>query len=41
MWLDADLLHGSSGVCGTFGSPCLASNEEFKIQVVEMWQATN
>ncbi|KXZ47059.1 hypothetical protein GPECTOR_38g296 [Gonium pectorale] len=39
IWLDAELLHGSSGTCGTFGSPCLAHNEEFKIQYVEVWQA--
>lgn len=31
---------GSSGTCGTFGSPCLAAAEDFKIQAVELWQAT-
>ncbi len=30
---------GSSGSCGTFGSPCLASGDEFKVQVLEVWQA--
>jgi hypothetical protein len=40
IWVDADLLQGSSGTCGTFGSPCLAHSEEFKVHMVEMWQAT-
>eukprot|EP00775_Hariotina_reticulata_P009710 gene9710-9869_t len=37
IWLDAELLHGSSGSCGTFGSPSLASREEFKVATVELW----
>eukprot|EP00878_Enallax_costatus_P009539 GHUV01009969.1.p1 GENE.GHUV01009969.1~~GHUV01009969.1.p1 ORF type:complete len:543 (+),score=153.99 GHUV01009969.1:403-2031(+) len=37
IWLDAELLQGSSGSCGTFGSPCLASREEFKVAAVELW----
>ncbi|GBF88193.1 hypothetical protein Rsub_00905 [Raphidocelis subcapitata] len=37
IWLDADLLRGSSGACGTFGSPCLASREEFGVAAVELW----
>lgn len=37
IWLDAELLQGSSGSCGTFGSPCLASKEEFKVAAVELW----
>eukprot|EP00198_Chlamydomonas_reinhardtii_P001214 XP_001690549.1 predicted protein [Chlamydomonas reinhardtii] len=40
IWVDADLMQGSSGTCGTFGSPCLAHSEDFKVHVVEMWQAT-
>ncbi|GIL45755.1 hypothetical protein Vafri_2909 [Volvox africanus] len=40
IWVDADLLAGSSGICGTFGSPCLAHAEEFKVQHLELWQAT-
>ncbi|KAG2501203.1 hypothetical protein HYH03_001017 [Edaphochlamys debaryana] len=40
IWVDADLHAGSSGTCGTFGSPCLAAAEDFKVQVIEMWQAT-
>ncbi|GFR42419.1 hypothetical protein Agub_g3322 [Astrephomene gubernaculifera] len=39
IWVDSELHSGSSGICGTFGSPCLATNEEFKVQYVEMWQA--
>jgi len=30
-------MQGSSGSCGTFGSPCLASREEFKVAAVELW----
>ncbi|KAF8069683.1 Oxr1 [Scenedesmus sp. PABB004] len=37
IWLDAELLQGSSGACGTFGSPCLASREEFTVNAVELW----
>ncbi|GLC34515.1 hypothetical protein PLESTM_000207100 [Pleodorina starrii] len=40
LWLDSELHSGSSGMCGTFGSPCLATAEEFKLQHLEMWQAT-
>ncbi len=32
-------LQGSSGVCGTFGSPCLATREDFKVVCLEVWQA--
>lgn len=35
--LDDELLRGSSGVCGTYGSPCLASAEEFEVRMVELW----
>ena len=37
--LDAELLQGSSSTCGTFGSPCLSSREEFKVSLLEVWQA--
>jgi hypothetical protein len=37
IWLDGELLRGSSGRCGTFGSPCLASGEEFSIAALELW----
>ncbi|EFJ52510.1 hypothetical protein VOLCADRAFT_56079 [Volvox carteri f. nagariensis] len=40
IWLDAELLSGSSGICGTFGSPCLANGEEFRVQHLEVWQTT-
>ena len=36
--VDAELLQGSSSTCGTFGSPSLASKEEFKVGVLEVWQ---
>jgi len=36
--IDEDLLKGSSGMCTTFGSPCLASCDEFTVQHVEVWQ---
>ena len=35
--LDADLAMGSSGISSTFGSPCLASSEDFQIGKVELW----
>ena len=38
IWLDAEFLHGSSGTCATFGSPCLAYKEEFKVAAVELWR---
>ncbi|KAI8474756.1 MAG: TLD-domain-containing protein [Monoraphidium minutum] len=37
LWVDADLARGSSGACGTFGSPCLAGREEFKVHAIELW----
>lgn len=35
--LDADLGRGRSGPCETFGSECLASEEEFDVGRVELW----
>lgn len=35
--MDGELEYGHSGVCDTFGSPCLASSEEFKITTLELW----
>ncbi len=35
--LDGELSRGSSGESDTFGSPCLASEEEFEIGRVELW----
>lgn len=37
IWLDNDLAEGISRSSGTFGSPCLASEEEFTIGSVELW----
>lgn len=37
LWLDEELSRGSSGYCDTFGSPCLASAEEFVVAGVEVW----
>lgn len=37
--LDAELLRGSSGLCGTFGSPCLAGRDDFRVVLVEVWHA--
>lgn len=38
IYMDGELLQGSSGKCGTFGSPCLSHKEEFKVMAVEVWQ---
>lgn len=35
--LDEELLRGTSGLCGTFGSPCLAGREDFEVFQVELW----
>lgn len=35
--VDAELLHGSSGTCETYSSPCLAHSEEFILKHVELW----
>ncbi|KAG6547123.1 hypothetical protein Mapa_011375 [Marchantia paleacea] len=35
--LDSDLLTGCSGPCVTFGSPCLASSDNFEVSMVEVW----
>lgn len=37
LYLDAELLHGSSGECETYGCSCLANNEEFVLKHVELW----
>ena len=37
LWVDAELLEGNSGACATFGSPCLASAEEFRVVELEVW----
>lgn len=37
VWLDGDLLRGHSGLCQTFGSPCLAAHPEFNISRLELY----
>ncbi|XP_040989054.1 oxidation resistance protein 1-like [Juglans microcarpa x Juglans regia] len=39
--LDGDLLSGTSGPCETFGSLCLAHNQEFDLKNVELWGFTH
>lgn len=37
IWLDGELLCGNSGLCDTFGSPCLSKESDFKILNLELW----
>ncbi|OUZ99316.1 TLDc [Macleaya cordata] len=37
LYLDGDLLSGSSSVSETFGNPCLAHTEDFEVKEVELW----
>jgi len=37
LWLDGDLMFGTSGACESFGNPCLASTAEFGIAQLEVW----
>ncbi|KAJ6811788.1 TLD domain-containing protein 2 isoform X2 [Iris pallida] len=37
LYLDGDLLSGSSSASETFGNSCLAHSEDFKIKEVELW----
>lgn len=37
VFLDEELLRGSSGECATFASPCLAGREDFEVLGVELW----
>ncbi|XP_020575700.1 oxidation resistance protein 1 [Phalaenopsis equestris] len=37
LYLDVDLLNGSSYQSETFGNPCLAHSEDFKVKEVELW----
>ncbi|KAF5458150.1 hypothetical protein F2P56_022206 [Juglans regia] len=37
LYLDADLLNGSSSVSETYGNPCLAHSEDFEVKEVELW----
>lgn len=37
LYLDGDLLNGSSSVSETFGNPCLANSQDFEVKEVELW----
>ncbi|XP_048233034.1 oxidation resistance protein 1 isoform X2 [Ricinus communis] len=37
LYLDGDLLNGSSSVSETYGNPCLARSEDFEVKEVELW----
>lgn len=37
LYLDGDLLTGSSSVSETYGNPCLAHSEDFDVKEVELW----
>ncbi|BBN13055.1 protein MpOXR3 [Marchantia polymorpha subsp. ruderalis] len=37
LYLDAELLNGTSANCETFGNPCLATTEDFVLKDVELW----
>ncbi|GAV77143.1 TLD domain-containing protein [Cephalotus follicularis] len=37
LYLDGDLLNGSSSVSETYGNPCLAHSENFEVKAVELW----
>ncbi|XP_004504071.1 uncharacterized protein [Cicer arietinum] len=37
LYLDGDLLNGSSSVSETYDNPCLAHSQEFQVKEVELW----
>ncbi|KAH7520599.1 hypothetical protein FEM48_Zijuj08G0162100 [Ziziphus jujuba var. spinosa] len=37
LYLDSDLLNGSSSNSETYGNPCLANSEDFEVKEVELW----
>ncbi|PAN24882.1 hypothetical protein PAHAL_4G259100 [Panicum hallii] len=41
LYLDGDLLNGSSSTSETFNNPCLSYTQEFKIKDVELWGFVN
>ncbi|RWR81203.1 oxidation resistance protein 1 [Cinnamomum micranthum f. kanehirae] len=41
LYLDGDLLHGTSGPSETFGNMCLAHKPEFELKNVELWGFTH
>ncbi len=38
IYLDSELKDGTSGACKTFGSPCIASEEDFEVAHLELWE---
>ncbi|XP_062228477.1 uncharacterized protein LOC133926518 [Phragmites australis] len=41
LYLDGDLLNGSSSTSETFSNPCLSHTQEFKVKDVELWGFVN
>ncbi|OAY35843.1 oxidation resistance protein 1 [Manihot esculenta] len=37
LYLDGDLINGSSSVSETYGNPCLAHSEDFEVKEIELW----
>ncbi|KAL8127474.1 uncharacterized protein LOC141721402 [Apium graveolens] len=37
LYLDSDLLSGSSSTSETYGNPCLAHTEDFEVKEIELW----
>ncbi|KAL1823476.1 hypothetical protein ACET3Z_010254 [Daucus carota] len=37
LYLDSDLLSGSSSASETYGNPCLAHSEDFEVKEIELW----
>ncbi|XWS41563.1 hypothetical protein CRYUN_Cryun17cG0092900 [Craigia yunnanensis] len=37
LYLDGDLLNGSSSFSETYGNPCLAFSEDFEVKEIELW----
>ncbi|XP_059643406.1 uncharacterized protein LOC132285255 [Cornus florida] len=37
LYLDCDLLNGSSSASETYGNPCLAHTEDFEVKEIELW----
>ncbi|XP_010555364.1 PREDICTED: oxidation resistance protein 1-like [Tarenaya hassleriana] len=37
LYLDNDLLNGSSAYSETYGNPCLSSSQDFEVKEVELW----
>uniref|UniRef100_A0A0D9WNE4 TLDc domain-containing protein n=1 Tax=Leersia perrieri TaxID=77586 RepID=A0A0D9WNE4_9ORYZ len=41
LYLDGDLLNGSSSTSETFNNPCLSRSQEFEVKYVELWGFVN